>query len=579
MALAIRASAAHRSLPLPMHLLETLPLAPQEATHFHVRPSGKATAEVFLLPPLPHAPFSPRISPSLRSSYDSLLQRRHLDSALPPMQTDSPSSRSGSGFFSLHGSSSRHLPRSSLFWLGRAAGTIGGVAGHAAGSLCVLSSPLSLPWRLPLCCCVHEQGLAVCGTACGTVEQEKPRAPWSRSASSPSPPDTTVEGSGGFICACCSAESAASALIAGSDFSAVGALKNDSGNPCRQPDDIYPPCMPFDRHDWPCSDRHIPAETTRPARALRPDRRTIHISLLLLLLLLAATTSPPSFRPGLDDRDRSIDDTHTAPWRPPPATEFSSSSHHLHRHHHHHHHQSLFLPSSSSSPASLYLDSSFHGLLPTSSLRALVLPFPATTAAAAPPALRAAKPAKKRPRASRPPATTVLTTDTSNFRAMVQDSPASPGAAPSPPRAPRRPPRLLGLGGASPPSTPGVLPASHPTPPTLANINNTSGSSNNNNNFTGQQTTLFVDALALFAKSNAMPAGAAAATAAATSGGSGAATDHHYHGIGMGGFNPFDDFDAPAAAAEGDSGSSGGWWTWFLSPPSPAETSTAGTST
>uniref|UniRef100_A0A0A9AWW9 Uncharacterized protein n=1 Tax=Arundo donax TaxID=35708 RepID=A0A0A9AWW9_ARUDO len=36
----------------------------------------------------------------------------------------------------------------------------------------------------------------------------------------------------------------------------------------------------------------------------------------------------------------------------------------------------------------------------------------------------------------------------------------------------------------------------------------------------------------------------AAAAAATTSGGSSAAD--HYHGVSMGGFNPFDDFDAPA---------------------------------
>jgi hypothetical protein len=57
-----------------------------------------------------------------------------------------------------------------------------------------------------------------------------------------------------------------------------------------------------------------------------------------------------------------------------------------------------------------------------------------------------------------------------------------------------------------------------------------------------------VDALALFSKSNVMPSSA---------GGSGAA-DHHYHGIGMGGFNPFDDFEAPAAVEAGERINGGG---------------------
>lgn len=94
--------------------------------------------------------------------------------------------------------------------------------------------------------------------------------------------------------------------------------------------------------------------------------------------------------------------------------ELSSSSHH-------HHHQSLFLPSSSSSPASLYLDSSFHGLLHASSTAMSSSPSPPPPAPPLPPAPAPAKPAKKRPRASRRPPTTVLTTDTSNFRAMVQE--------------------------------------------------------------------------------------------------------------------------------------------------------------
>ncbi|PUZ40868.1 hypothetical protein GQ55_9G456800 [Panicum hallii var. hallii] len=240
--------------------------------------------------------------------------------------------------------------------------------------------------------------------------------------------------------------------------------------------------------------------------------------------------------------------------------EFSSQ----HHHHHHHHHQSLFLPSSSS-PASLYLDSSFHGLLPASST-AVSSPSPPPPMPPLPPAPAPAKPAKKRPRASRRPPTTVLTTDTSNFRAMVQEFTGFPAPpfAPAPPPAVR--PRLLGstpsfLMRPSPLKYPVLLPPSACTT-TLANTTiNASGS----DNITAGTSSL-VDALALFAKSNAMPsgAGAGAATAATTSGGSGAA-DHHYHGIGMGGFNPFDDFDPPAAAAEGERGDPGGGHGFFSS--------------
>ncbi|RCV44527.1 hypothetical protein SEVIR_9G386100v4 [Setaria viridis] len=240
--------------------------------------------------------------------------------------------------------------------------------------------------------------------------------------------------------------------------------------------------------------------------------------------------------------------------------ELSSSSHH-------HHHQSLFLPSSSSSPASLYLDSSFHGLLHASSTAMSSSPSPPPPAPPLPPAPAPAKPAKKRPRASRRPPTTVLTTDTSNFRAMVQEFTGFPAPpfAPAPPPAVR--PRLFGgpssfLMRPSPLKYPVLLPPSTCTT-TLANtaINASGGSSNN----ITASTSSLVDALALFAKSNAMPSGAgAAAAAAATSGGSGAA-DHHYHGIGMGGFNPFDDFDPPAAAAEGEGGDPGGGHGFFSS--------------
>jgi hypothetical protein len=157
----------------------------------------------------------------------------------------------------------------------------------------------------------------------------------------------------------------------------------------------------------------------------------------------------------------------------------------------------------------------------------------------------------------------VLTTDTSNFRAMVQEFTGFPAPpfAPAPPPAVR--PRLFGgppsfLMRPSPLKYPVLLP-----PTTLANTAiNASGGSGNNNNITASTSSL-VDALALFAKSNAMPT--ADAAAAATSGGSGAADHHHYHGIGMGGFNPFEDFDPPAGAADGERGDPGGGHGFFSS--------------
>jgi hypothetical protein len=161
----------------------------------------------------------------------------------------------------------------------------------------------------------------------------------------------------------------------------------------------------------------------------------------------------------------------------------------------------------------------------------------------------------------------VLTTDTSNFRAMVQEFTGFPAPpfAPAPPPAVR--PRLLGgtpsfLMRPSPLKYPVLLPPGACTT-TLANTTiNASGSNNNITAGTGS----LVDALALFAKSNAMPSGAGAATAATTSGGSSGAADH-YHGIGMGGFNfnPFDDFDPPAAAAEAERGDPGGGHGFFSS--------------
>ncbi|CAN6300706.1 unnamed protein product [Urochloa humidicola] len=148
---------------------------------------------------------------------------------------------------------------------------------------------------------------------------------------------------------------------------------------------------------------------------------------------------------------------------------------------------------------------------------------------------------------------------------MVQEFTGFPAPpfAPAPPPAVR--PRLLGIGGSpsflmrpSPLKYPGVL-----LPPTTTLANAAAINSGGSNNIAAGTSSL-VDALALFAKSNAMPSGAGAATAAATSGsGSGAAADN-YHGIGgLGGFNPFDDFDPPPAAAEGERGDPGGGHGFF----------------
>jgi hypothetical protein len=153
----------------------------------------------------------------------------------------------------------------------------------------------------------------------------------------------------------------------------------------------------------------------------------------------------------------------------------------------------------------------------------------------------------------------VLTTDTSNFRAMVQEFtgfPAPPFAS-APPPAVR--PRLLG----GPPflmrpspvkyqyqqiNSSMLLPhSSCTTTTTLAPNTAIDTGASSNNNITASTSSL-VDALALFAKSNVMP----------TSAGGSAAADHHYHAIGMGGFNPFDDFEAPAAAEAGERINGGG---------------------
>uniref|UniRef100_A0A6V7QWJ1 VQ domain-containing protein n=1 Tax=Ananas comosus var. bracteatus TaxID=296719 RepID=A0A6V7QWJ1_ANACO len=118
---------------------------------------------------------------------------------------------------------------------------------------------------------------------------------------------------------------------------------------------------------------------------------------------------------------------------PPPTPPSSSTSHLLHHHHHHHH------PSPSFDSFSTFLDPLPHSL-PQNPSPPSTNPFPipphlpnpsCTTSAASsgqhpvqPDRSAAPGPArasKKRPRASRRPPTTVLTTDTSNFRAMVQE--------------------------------------------------------------------------------------------------------------------------------------------------------------
>ncbi|KAG8063196.1 hypothetical protein GUJ93_ZPchr0003g16765 [Zizania palustris] len=211
------------------------------------------------------------------------------------------------------------------------------------------------------------------------------------------------------------------------------------------------------------------------------------------------------------------------------------------------HHNSLFLPSS-------YLDSPFHGLLPSSSSATM----PPSPAPPHPPPPAPSKPPKKRPRASRRPPTTVLTTDTSNFRAMVQEFtgfPAPPFVA-TPPPAVR--PRLLGGGGPStvlPPFLlrPSPLKYTHNPVPlmppscTTALLGNNAGAC-----ASGTSTSSLVDALALFAKSNVMaPPPGSGAGGASSGAGSGADPYHHqHHGMVGGLFNPFDDFEAAAAVAE-----------------------------
>ncbi|GJN41064.1 hypothetical protein PR202_gn00389 [Eleusine coracana subsp. coracana] len=239
---------------------------------------------------------------------------------------------------------------------------------------------------------------------------------------------------------------------------------------------------------------------------------------------------------------------------PPPSTpgadqEFTS------------HHHNLFLPCSSS-PTSLYLDSSFHGLLPHLLLRSHVVPFPipstsARAASAAPSPIRGPprRPRSARgPPAGRPPPCSPLTPPTSAPWCRSSTGFPAPPFAAAPPPAVR--PRLLGgppfLMRPSPlkyPQSSMLLPPSSCTA-TLANtaINTAAAASNNNNNITTTSSSSLVDALALFAKSSVMQSSAGASAMPGGSGAAAAAADHHYHGIGMGGFNPFDDFENPVAA-------------------------------
>ncbi|XP_044354973.1 uncharacterized protein [Triticum aestivum] len=206
----------------------------------------------------------------------------------------------------------------------------------------------------------------------------------------------------------------------------------------------------------------------------------------------------------------------------------------------------LFLPSSPS-PASLYFDhdSSFQGFLPTSS---------PTRATATPPHPTApSKPPKKRLRASRRPPTTVLTTDTSNFRAMVQEFtgfPAPPFAAgPSPFVRPRL------LGGASAYGPPFLV---RPCPLKYPQQNPALLSSIGTGTTTGGGANSLMHALALLARSNAMPSTPADVTTARGSVAADQYGGHHGHGMGDFNFNPFDDFETETAAAvEGDKTANG----------------------
>ncbi|CAN6219570.1 unnamed protein product [Urochloa humidicola] len=77
----------------------------------------------------------------------------------------------------------------------------------------------------------------------------------------------------------------------------------------------------------------------------------------------------------------------------------------------------------------LFLDPTTNNFFPATTSRDPLPPSAPASSSAAPPR----KPPRKRPRASRRPPTTVLTTDTSNFRAMVQEFtgiPAPPPFAP-----------------------------------------------------------------------------------------------------------------------------------------------------
>ncbi|EMS46854.1 hypothetical protein TRIUR3_13239 [Triticum urartu] len=163
------------------------------------------------------------------------------------------------------------------------------------------------------------------------------------------------------------------------------------------------------------------------------------------------------------------------------------------------------------------------------------------------------KPPKKRPRASRRPPTTVLTTDTSNFRAMVQEFtgfPAPPFAVgPSPFVRPRL------LGGASAYGSPFLV---RPCPLKYPQQNPALLSSIGTCTTTGGGANSLMHALTLLARSNAMPSTPADVTTARGSGSADQYGGHHGHGMGDFNFNPFDDFETEtSASAEGDKAANG----------------------
>ncbi|KAG8079672.1 hypothetical protein GUJ93_ZPchr0007g5244 [Zizania palustris] len=161
---------------------------------------------------------------------------------------------------------------------------------------------------------------------------------------------------------------------------------------------------------------------------------------------------------------------------------------------------------------------------------------PAVAAAAAqeqpPSPVAERKPPRKRPRASRRPPTTVLTTDASNFRAMVQEFTGFPAPPPF-----AGLPHILSGGGLFP--SPGSaaqafqLPM-RASPATCTNTNTTP---------------LMLDALALFAKTNAIAAAAAAAAAGNAPHSWGSELYGRYGPV-LAGAVPFDDDDFEVAEDE-----------------------------